>query len=215
MSQNIAEKMNDEEEPFEKPTFLDKNGRLAKRIFAGIFVVFFVALGSFLAYQYSIGSFKNPDSFREYIKSFGYFGPVALTVFQCFKVFYAIIPGALGCVAGAAMFGSVGGFVCNYIGICTGSILAFLLSRKMGFSLMRLIFPEKKIRSYKRWMNRYTKHYHIFLWIAICLPISPDDFLCYFTGLTQMKIKKFVIIILTAKPWAILAYSLIFGNLFE
>ena len=42
---------------------------------------------------------------------------------------------------------------------------------------------------------------------------SPDDFLCYFSGLTHLSYKKFIIILLTSKPWTILAYSLVFGYL--
>ena len=193
--------------------FLNTKGKVIKRIMTGTFLVAFVTVGIFLFHQYRLGTFKDPDTFKEYINSLGYLGPVALTVFQCVKVLYAVIPGTIGCIVGPMIFGPVGGFVCNYVGICSGSVLAFLLSRKFGFSLMRMIFPDKKIRSYKNWMNKWTKHFHIFLWIAICLPIPPDDFLCYFTGLTQMKFKKFLIIILTSKPLTIIVYSLIFGNI--
>ena len=62
-----------------------------------------------------------------------------------------------------------------------------------------------------RWLEKQKKSYPVFLWIAIFLPISPDDFLCYFTGLTEMKFKKFALIILTSKPFTIIVYGLIFG----
>ncbi|MBR1714822.1 MAG: TVP38/TMEM64 family protein [Treponema sp.] len=213
----LAENLESEERDFLSETasekFINTKGKLIKRVFTAVFLIAFVALGVFFFIQYRNGTFKDPDSFKEYINSLGYLGPVVLTVFQCLKVLYAVIPGTIGCIVGPMLFGPVGGFVCNYIGICAGSILAFLLSRKLGFSLMRMIFTDKKIRSYKNWMNRWTKHFHIFLWIAIFLPISPDDFLCYFSGLTQMKFKRFLIIILTSKPVTILVYSLIFGNI--
>lgn len=199
----------------ENSGFIEKNGKIVKRIFAGIFLVFFVVIGIFFLYQYKVGSFKDADTFKDYINSFGYFGPIVLTLFQCLKVFYAVIPGTIGCIAGPMLFGTVGGAICNYIGICTGSILAFLLSKKFGFSLLRMMFSEKKINSYQNKVNRWMKHYHIFLWIAICSPIAPDDFLCYFSGLTQMRVRKFVFIILTAKPLTIIVYSLIFGNIFN
>ena len=193
--------------------FINTKGKLIKRVFTSVCLLAFVSLGVFFFIQFRSGTFRDPDSFKEYINSLGYLGPVVLTVFQCVKVLYAVIPGTIGCIVGPMLFGPVGGFVCNYVGICTGSIFAFLLSRKLGFSLMRMIFTDKKIRSYKNWMNRWTKHFHIFLWIAIFLPISPDDFLCYFSGLTQMKFKRFLIIILTSKPITILVYSLLFGNI--
>ncbi len=194
---------------------VNKKGKFAKNFFFVTMALFYVIVGCFFVYQYKNGRFRDASSFRDYIQSFGYFGYFILTVFQCVKVLYAIIPGALGCTVGAGLFGWLPAFICNYIGICSGSILAFLISRRFGDKFMRLIFSEKKYNSCIRWMKKWHKSYSIFLWIAIFLPISPDDFLCYFTGLTKMKVKRFLIIILTAKPWTILAYSLIFGFIGE
>ncbi|WP_191014397.1 TVP38/TMEM64 family protein [Treponema zioleckii] len=223
MNQEIAESAYLQEQPkdaFDSENNLQKNGTqkkrsFAKHIFAGIFLLFFVAVGTFFIYQYKNGRFSDAATFRDYIQSFGYFGFIILTVFQCVKVLYAIIPGTIGCIAGAGLFGTIPGFICNYIGICSGSILAFLISRKFGDSMMRLVFSEKRYNQCLKWMQKWHKSYSIFLWIAILLPISPDDFLCYFTGLTKMKFKRFLIIILTSKPLTILVYSLIFGYLGE
>ena len=44
-------------------------------------------------------------------------------------------------------------------------------------------------------------------------PLAPDDFFCYFSGLINMKPKKFITIVITAKPWCILFYSIIFANI--
>jgi membrane protein YqaA with SNARE-associated domain len=132
-----------------------------------------------------------------------------------FKTVYAVIPSTLGCIAGPALFGPWTGIICNYIGICSGSFLAFALSRKFGITLVKQIFSEKKYQKYLKKMEKWKNSYPVFLWIAIFLPISPDDFLCYFTGLTEMKFKKFALIILTSKPFTIIVYGLIFGNLFN
>ncbi len=113
------------------------------------------------------GRFESAETFQEYIKGFGLFAPIVLIVLQALQVIFPILPGFLGCAVGAVLFGSLGGFWCNYIGISVGSILAFLL--------------------------------------------FPDDFFCYFSGLTKMKVKKFAAIIIVGKPWCILAYSLAFA----
>lgn len=204
-----------EELDYGQPIDFGAKPKIAKRILLVFSILSFLGIGIFFVYQYSKGTFKDADSFRSYIQSFGYFGPMLLSLIQCFKVLYAIVPGFIGCIVGAGLFGSLGGFVCNYVGICLGSLITFLLSKKLGIRMMRLIFSEKKFNSYIKWMNKWQRSYGVFLWVAIFLPISPDDFLCYFSGLTDMKFKRFAIIILTAKPWTILVYSLIFGNLFE
>ena len=69
-----------------------------------------------------------------------------------------------------------------------------------------LMFPRKE---YDKWSTRIKKgkSYDIFLFVATLLPLFPDDFLCYFSGLVKMDKKKFIWIILLGKPWCILAYS--------
>ena len=56
-----------------------------------------------------------------------------------------------------------------------------------------------------------SKSYGWFLFLATLLPLFPDDFLCYFSGLVKMDKKKFIWIIILGKPWCILAYSIAFG----
>lgn len=188
---------------------------LMKKIFCILLAIIVVGGGIFLFFEYKKGRFSDIDTFREFIQSFGLFGPLALTVFQCIKVVYAVIPGTIGYIVGPSLFGTIFGILCNYIGICAGSFIAFWLSRTFGISIVKQVFSEKKYQKCIRWMERWNKSYPVFLWIAILIPISPDDFLCYFTGLTDMKFKKFALIILTSKPWFIIIYSLIFGNIFD
>ncbi len=184
---------------------------LLKKIFCIALAITVVGVGIWFFYEYRNGTFKDVDSFKEFINSFGMLGPILLTVFQCVKTVYAVIPSTLGCIVGPTLFGPWTGIICNYIGICSGSFLAFALSRKFGVSLVKQIFSEKKYQKYLKKMEKWHRSYPVFLWIAIFLPISPDDFLCYFTGLTGMKFKKFAFIILTSKPFTIIVYGLIFG----
>jgi len=184
---------------------------LLKKVFCIFLAIFVLGIGLWFFFEYRQGRFNDADSFRDFINSFGLFGPLFLTVFQCVKTIYAVIPSTLGCIVGPALFGPWEGIICNYIGICSGSFVAFWLSRIFGISLVKQLFSEKKYQKSLNKMEKWHKSYPVFLWIAILLPISPDDFLCYFTGLTDMKFKKFAFIILTSKPFTIVIYGLIFG----
>ncbi|MDY2844142.1 MAG: VTT domain-containing protein [Treponema sp.] len=188
---------------------------LFKRIFLILLCVFLVGGGIFLIIEYKNGKFHDIDTFQEFVQSFGWAGPIFVTLFQCVKVVYAVIPGTLGYIVAPSLFGTIPGILCNYIGICLGSFIAFALSKTFGVTIMKQIFSEKQYLKSVKWMEKWHKSYPVFLWIAILIPISPDDFLCYFSGLTDMKFKKFALIILTSKPWFIIVYGLIFGNLFD
>ena len=61
------------------------------------------------------GNFRSVDTFQSYIRSFGIFAPFIFVFIQAFQVVIPVLPGFIGCVAGALLFGSVGGFIYNYV----------------------------------------------------------------------------------------------------
>lgn len=156
------------------------------------------------------GNITSVEEFQRMMKGYGSVGPLILTLIQAFQVVVPVLPGYLGCAVGAVSYGTIIGFLCNYIGISMGSIMAFILAEKYGKQLVTEMFSEKQ---YEKWARRIEekKSYEVFLFIATLLPLFPDDFLCYFSGLIRMDRKRFVWIILLGKPWCILAYSILFG----
>ena len=182
---------------------------MRKKIKTGA-VIAVIIIGIILAKQFFGQKFTSVEDVQSYMKGFGIAAPLILIVFQAFQVVVPVLPGYLGCAAGAVAFGSVTGFLCNYIGISAGSIIAYFLARKYGMDIVLTMFSEKQ---YKRWCGKIkkSKNYERFLLIATVLPLFPDDFLCYFSGLVKMDSKKFMWIIILGKPWCILAYSIVFG----
>ncbi len=172
----------------------------------------FVLVCLYFAKEFFDHKFDSVEALQSYMKGFGVGAPLILTLFQAFQVVVPILPGYLGCAAGAIAFGSATGFWCNYIGISVGSIIAYFLAKRYGIDLVLSMFSKKQ---YETWSTRIEKSrsYEWFLFIATLLPLFPDDFLCYFSGLMNMNSKKFVWIIILGKPWCILAYSLAFGIL--
>lgn len=171
----------------------------------------FLLAAAFFAVKLLAGNrFSSVEDFQKYIETYGAAGPAVLTVFQALQVVVPVLPGYFGCAAGAVSFGTFTGFVCNYIGISAGSVIAYFLARRYGVSVVNMMFSEK---TYRKWSAKIEnrKSYPRFLFIATLLPLFPDDFLCYFSGLTGMKPGKFIWIIILGKPWCILAYSIIFG----
>lgn len=188
--------------------------RSKETIIKYIFVVCLAALlvlsAVFVVIGWLGGHFESAETLRIYVESFGIWGPVVLTLIQMLQVILPVLPGFLGCVVGAALFGSLGGFLVNYIGISAGSIIAYFLARKFGLALVEKMISMKKYEKYIKKINE-SKSYTTLLFLSILLPLAPDDFLCYFSGLIDMSAKKFVTIIILAKPWCILFYSIFFA----
>ena len=180
------------------------------RIGTIILTVIVIAFTGVLVKAYFDGEFKSVETLQNYIGKFGAFGPLFLTAFQAIQVVIPVLPGLFGCAVGSVMFGPAVGFWCNYIGISAGSIIAFLLGRKFGKPLLESLFPSGKYHKWAEWASR-SKSYTAFLFMAMLLPLFPDDYFCYLTGVSKMSTRKFVWIILLGKPWCILAYCLGFS----
>ena len=172
--------------------------------------VLLILSGFILVHGWISGSFHSMDSLREYVASFGIWAPVVLTLIQLFLTILPVCTSFTGCIVGAALFGAAGGFWTNYIGISIGSVVAYTLARKLGTQMVSKMVDMGKYESYIEKINR-SRSYPKLLFLAILLPMAPDNFLCYFSGLVNMPAKRFVAIILAAKPWCILFYSLFFA----
>lgn len=168
------------------------------------------AIFAVLIAAYRRGEFRDIASMQAFVARLGGIGPLFLTGFQAAQVVIPVLPGFLGCATGSALFGPFVGFWCNYIGISLGSIISFYLARKYGMPLIADLFPLEKYSKWSDWIAK-SKSYTLFLFLAILLPLFPDDYLCYLTGVSKMDAKKFIWIILLGKPWCILAYSLGFA----
>lgn len=182
-----------------------------KHALTGALIFLLLLTSLFVIKGWLEGHFHSMETMRTYIETFGIFGPLILVIIQALQVILPVLPGFFGCIVGAVMFGVAGGFWCNYIGICAGSIIAYWLARRFGVGLVKQMFSIEKYNSCVVWVKR-KKSYPLVLFLAILLPLAPDDFLCYFSGLTGMSAKRFTWIILVAKPWCILFYSVFFAH---
>ena len=187
-----------------------KKERFIKKAATTILVFLLMLSIAFVARAWSGGHFRSRETLQAYLGTYGGWGPIVLTLIQAIQVVLPVLPGFFGCIVGAAMFGAVGGFWINYIGISAGSLIAYWLARRFGTGLVSQMISLEKYEGVVNWVN-HRSSYTLVLFLAILLPLAPDDFLCYFSGLTAMSARKFTWIILLAKPWCILFYCILFA----
>ncbi len=166
-------------------------------------------------YFFQLGVFKDMYALQNLVGQSVILGPLLFILIQVLQVIIPIIPGGISLAAGVLMFGPVAGFVYNYLGICLGSIIVFLLGRHYGKPLVLRLINEKTYNKYSSWLADQKRFDKLFA-LAIFLPVAPDDALCLMAGLTNISLKKYIWIILLAKPASILLYSmgLIYGGSF-
>ncbi|MDR1193248.1 MAG: TVP38/TMEM64 family protein [Peptococcaceae bacterium] len=156
---------------------------------------------------YRLGLFTRADALEGFLARAGVFAPTLFILLQIVQVVIPIIPGGLGCLAGVLIFGPLWGCVYNYVGIVTGSVINFLLARRYGKPFVRSVVPPKIYSKYIGWLDRESAFDKWFA-LAIFLPFAPDDYLCLVAGMTPMRLRKFLAIIVLCKPGAIIVYSL-------
>lgn len=152
--------------------------------------------------------FAVGGSFQSFITNLGLFGPLIFILLQIIQVIYPIIPGGMTCVIGHAVFGPLYGFIYNFIGIFSGSVLSFYLARQYGETFAKSFVSEKVYNKYIPKLDE-GKTFEYFLITAFILPGFPDDFLCMVAGLSQMTYRKFIWITLLTKPATLYLYTFI------
>lgn len=161
---------------------------------------------AFIVYGLKIGIFTSQEALKSFLDKVGFWGPVVFIFLQIVQTIIPVIPGGVTCIVGVMVFGNVWGFIYNYVSIVIGSIIVFFISRKYGMPVLKKLFKQETIDKYIGWLDKGSKFEKLFA-IAIFLPVSPDDFLCYLAGVTNISVKKYLAIIIGLKPFTILSYS--------
>ncbi|HBM5799100.1 TPA: TVP38/TMEM64 family protein [Enterococcus faecium] len=164
-------------------------------------------------YFINLGVFKDLNALRGLVGDSIILGPIIFVFIQILQVVIPIIPGGISTAAGVLIFGPYAGFIYNYIGICIGSIIIFLLGRRYGKPFILSMISDKTYNKYIGWLDNQNRFEKLFA-LAIFLLVAPDDALCLMAGLTNMSVKRYTLIILIAKPLSIFLYSmaLIYGG---
>ncbi|MBE7021027.1 MAG: TVP38/TMEM64 family protein [Ruminococcaceae bacterium] len=153
---------------------------------------------------------KNPEGFREWVDNKGMYARIIYILMVIFQVIVAIIPGEPFELAAGYAFGAVEGTVLSLLAITLGSVLVFLLVRNFGMKLVKLFFNEEKINSLQ--FLKTSKKKLIIIFLIMLVPGTPKDLVCYYAGLTDMKLYEWLYISFFARIPSVLT-STLSGNL--
>lgn len=107
--------------------------------------ILIILISIYLGYKgYKLGIFTSVASLQKFLQQYGIWAPLIFMILQIIQIIIPVIPGGITTAFGVVMFGPLWGFVYNYISICLGSIIVFLISRFLEKKLC-LQFLAKKI----------------------------------------------------------------------
>lgn len=183
----------------------EKHKKLAAWL-AGLVFVLFVALVAWYIGVPMVRFVSQPEEFRAWVQEYGIWGKLIFVGMVILQVIVAIIPGEPLEIGAGYAFGAVEGTLLCLIGIAAGSTLVFLLVRKLGVRLVEVFFPVEKIRSLRFLQD--TRRLNRLVFLVFFIPGTPKDLLCYFVGLTQMKLPTWIAISFFARIPSVITSTL-------
>lgn len=161
-------------------------------IFLDIFaVVFFVICATGI-----ISKINSIQGLRDYIAQFGNMAVALYILFSFLQVVVLPVPGSVTVAAGVALFGPLKCAIYSFIGIVSGSIVAFAIGRWIGYKAVKWIVGKDTL---DKWLAKLKNKDYLILSIMFLLPMFPDDVLCFVAGLSSMTWTYFIIMIVVTR----------------
>ncbi len=149
---------------------------------------------------------SEPEKFRDWVASHGFLGKLSFVIMMVFQVVIALVPGEPLEIGAGYAFGALEGTLLCVIGISIGSIIVFALVRKFGIRLVEVFFSYEKIRSL-RFLKKSRKR-DVIMFLIFFLPGTPKDLITYFAGITDVKLKNFLILASIARLPSVITSTL-------
>ncbi len=180
----------------------------SRRILKIVSVIGLLAVIGLAVWGFATGFFTNQEAIRAVLERAGIWAPAVFLLIHFMQILVPVIPGGAALTVGVIMFGPFWGFLYNMIGNCGGSLIAFLLARRLGRAFVEHFADEEQIAKYEQKLTQSEKGFTAFFAVAILLPFMPDDLLCMIAGLSKMPTRRFLLILCLLKIPTILVYSL-------
>lgn len=171
--------------------FTVKQKRIISIACMAVFILFSVLIIWFVG-RPMLKFVSEPEKFRAWVDGHGFGGKLAFVGMVVLQVFVAVIPGEPLEIGAGYAFGMWQGTLLCLAGEILGGLIVFLFVRWLGARLVYAFFPKEKIQSLRFLQNK--KKLEIWVFLIFLIPGTPKDLICYFIGLTGMKLPMWLLI---------------------
>ena len=131
---------------------------------------------------------------------------------QILQIIICVIPGQWLQFAAGYMYGFWLGFLYSIIGAAIGSVVTYYLAKLLGRDAMHPIFGEARINEFIHKLN--SKKAIVIVFLIFLIPGVPKDLCNYAAGISEMKLKPFLIVSLVGRSPGMMG-SLLIGRQIE
>lgn len=132
----------------------------------------------------------------------GLAAPVVFVLLQATQVVLAPVPGQLLAGVGGYLFGGGLGTLYSILGTSIGSTVVFVTSRRYGRPFAAHVLAPETLNRVDGLVADYGS---AGLFVAFLLPTFPDDALCLMAGLTELRYRRFMVLLLVGRTPTFLA----------
>lgn len=149
------------------------------------------------------------EFWEELFHSFRVLGPLAPILFTMVEAFVPVLPLIAIVTLNVAAYGAVLGFVYSWLGSVFGSVLFFLICRKLfkGF-ILRIAGKHPTVMKARDWVNKVNKKA---LFLVITMPFTPSCFVNFAMGVSDFDSRTYIKIMASAKMVMLVLLS-VFGQ---
>lgn len=134
--------------------------------------------------------FTNREKLISIVNGLGLLGPVVYMLLQALQGIVAPIPSNIVGIIGGFLFGWWG-VLWTTLGATLGAAVVFWLSRRYGRKLVEKLVKKESLEKFDFVIGKRAS---LLLFLIFIIPGLPDDIVCYIAGLTDIPIKKLIVI---------------------
>ena len=180
------------------------------KIEIAIVILVIVAICAYFTWDIIAGGpltqlFNNREEMIKIVQDLGPLGPLAYMGLQILQTVVAPIPGNVVGAIGGLLFGWWG-VLWTTIGATIGATFVFWLSRRFGRSLVEKLVKKESLDKFDFVIGKRAS---IILFLIFLIPGLPDDIVCYVAGLTDVPIKRLIVIFALGRLPAVVGNNLI------
>lgn len=156
--------------------------------------------------------FAQFDDMQELRNWLGQYKHVSMLVYigaQILQIIICIIPGQALQFAAGYLFGFLPSLLLSIAGAALGSAIVYYIARLLGRDAIHMLFGEKKVTEMIDNMN--SRKGLIITFVIFLIPGIPKDLCSYVAGLTDLKLKPYLIVSLIGRTPGMMG-SLIIGH---
>lgn len=177
-----------------------------------LFIIIGIPLYFYFFKMDFIQQFSSLEQVNAFFREYRGHSALACLAAQIIQIIICFIPGQWIQLASGYAFGFWLGLLISLIGAAIGSVITYYLAKILGQDAMYLVFGEEKIHSFVQKLN--SKKAILMVFAFYLIPGVPKDFVAYAAGISNMKLKPFLIVSMIGRTPGMIG-SLLIGKQLE